>query len=84
MALVPFPSASPARPDDEDESRIELTDRDAFDDDDAGARMSFLEHLDELRKRLIYSVYSLLGGCAVAFVFAGRIQQFIFVPLYRS
>ena len=83
MALVPFPSASPARPDDEDESRIELTDRDAFDDDDAGARMSFLEHLDELRKRLIYSVYSLLGGCAVAFVFAGRIQQFIFIPLYE-
>ena len=83
MALVPFPNASPARPDDEDESRIELTDRDAFDDDDAGARMSFLEHLDELRKRLIYSVYSLLGGCAVAFVFAGRIQQFIFIPLYE-
>jgi sec-independent protein translocase protein TatC len=83
MALVPFPNASPARPDDEDESRIELTDRDAFDDDDAGARMSFLEHLDELRKRLIYSVYSLLAGCAVAFVFAGRIQQFIFVPLYE-
>ena len=24
-----------------------------------------------------------LGGCAVAFVFAGRIQQFIFVPLYE-
>jgi sec-independent protein translocase protein TatC len=84
MALVPFPSATPARPDPDDESQIELTDRDGFDDDGAGARMSFLEHLDELRKRLIYSVYSLLGGCAIAFFFAGRIQEFIFVPLYQA
>ena len=85
MALVPFPSASPARPDPDDESQIERTDHDAFDDDDgAGARMSFLEHLDELRKRLIYSVYALLAGCAVAFFFAGRIQEFIFVPLNEA
>jgi sec-independent protein translocase protein TatC len=85
MALVPFPSASPTPPDPDDESRVQLTDRDAFeDDDDSGARMSFLEHLDELRKRLIYSVYSLLAGCAVAFFFAGRIQEFIFVPLYEA
>jgi sec-independent protein translocase protein TatC len=82
MALVPFPSASPDRP--EDESDIERADRESFDEDDAGARMSFLEHLDELRKRLIYSVYSLLAGCAVAFFFAGRIQNFIFVPLYEA
>jgi sec-independent protein translocase protein TatC len=86
MALVPFPSASPAPPEPDDESRLDIRDREPFDDDDdgAGARMSFLEHLDELRKRLIYSVYSLLGGCAVAFVFAGRIQEFIFVPLYEA
>ena len=54
MALVPFPSASPGRPDDDDPD-IQLTDPEPLDDD--SSRMSFLEHLDELRKRLIYSVY---------------------------
>jgi sec-independent protein translocase protein TatC len=84
MALVPFPNASPRRQDD-DETGIQLTDSDTFDEDDGdGARMSFLEHLDELRKRLIYSVYSLLAGCVLAFVFVGRIQDFVFVPLYEA
>ena len=81
MALVPFPGARSEldRRDDEN-PRIELTDPDELDD---GSRMSFLEHLDELRKRLIYSVYSLLIGCAIAFFFVGRIQEFIFVPLFE-
>ena len=83
MALVPFPSPSQDldRRDDDDDPRIELTDAEPLDD---GSRMSFLEHLDELRKRLIYSVYALLAGCGVAFFFAGRIQEFIFVPLYQQ
>ena len=37
--------------------------------DDSGSKMSFLEHLDELRKRLIYIVYSLIAGCVIAFIF---------------
>lgn len=83
MALVPFPDTPPRRQD--DDSRVQLTDADRFDEDiDDGARMSFLEHLDELRKRLIYSVYALLAGCAIAFFFAGRIQEFIFLPLYEA
>jgi sec-independent protein translocase protein TatC len=73
MALVPFPS--PGRPDDD---RIALTDPEDLNDD---SRMSFLEHLDELRKRLIYSVYALLGGCAIAFFFVGRIQHALWTPL---
>ena len=84
MALVPFPgAASPLDPRDhrdDDDPRIELTDAEPLDD---SSRMSFLEHLDELRKRLIYSVYSLLAGCAIAFFFVGRIQEFIFVPLFE-
>lgn len=82
MALVPFPSAAPGPPD--DDRKIHLTDPDVLDDDGAGARMSFLEHLDELRKRLIYSVYSLVAGCAVAFVFVGRIQEQIWMPLFTQ
>jgi sec-independent protein translocase protein TatC len=33
------------------------------------SRMTFLEHLDELRRRLIYSAYALLVSCAVTFYF---------------
>jgi len=81
MALVPFPSTSPGRQDD-DESGILLTDADPL--DDSSSRMSFLEHLDELRKRLIGSVYALIGGCVIAFIFVDRLQRFIFVPLYEA
>jgi sec-independent protein translocase protein TatC len=69
MALVPFPSASPG--DDEDPDTFE----------DASGKMSFLEHLDELRKRLIYVVYSLIAGCVVAFIFISKIFDFIMRPL---
>ncbi len=31
------------------------------------SRMSFLEHLDELRRRLLYSTYAILACCAVTF-----------------
>lgn len=34
---------------------------------DDHSRMSFLEHLDELRKRILYSVYALLAVCFVTF-----------------
>ena len=69
MALVPFPSASPG--DDEDPDSFE----------DASGKMSFLEHLDELRKRLIYVVYSLIAGCVIAGIFIGKIFDFIMRPL---
>jgi sec-independent protein translocase protein TatC len=81
MALVPFPGgAQPAR--DDDDRHIHLTDPEAL--EDAGAKMSFLDHLDELRKRLIACVYGLVAGCALAFFFVQRIQNFIWVPLYRE
>jgi sec-independent protein translocase protein TatC len=70
MALVPFPSATPG--DDEDDSI-----------DDSGSKMSFLEHLDELRKRLIYIVYSLIFGCVIAYLFIGKIFDFIMKPMYE-
>ena len=69
MALVPFPSATPG--DDQD--------RDPY--DDAGSKMSFLEHLDELRKRLINIVYALIAGCVIAYIFIGRIVDFIMIPM---
>ena len=81
MALVPFPGAAQPAPDDDDR-HIQLTDPDAL--EDAGAKMSFLDHLDELRKRLIACLYGLVAGCAIGFFFVQRIQNFIWVPLYRE
>lgn len=80
MALVPFPGSAQPAPDDDRE--IQLTDPEPL--EDAGAKMSFLDHLDELRKRLIACVYGLLVGCGLAFFFVQRIQNFIWVPLYRE
>ncbi len=42
---------------------------------DDRSRMTFLEHLDELRRRILYSLYVLLACCAVTFYF--------WEPLYR-
>jgi len=45
----------------------------AVDDDaestDDRSKMTFLEHLDELRRRILYSLYVLLACCAVTFYF---------------
>ena len=70
MALVPFPSATPGDDDPEPESF-----------DDSSAKMSFLEHLDELRKRLIYIVYALIAGCVLTLFFIGKIFDFIMRPM---
>lgn len=32
-------------------------------------RMGFLDHLDELRRRIVYSLYAILAACAVTFYF---------------
>jgi|SRR5262245_7460039 len=81
MALVPFPTqGSDRRPgDDEDLER-----RDAEDDElDAGGRMSFLEHLDELRKRIIYTLLSVLAGFVIAIFFVYDIFDFVMRPMQR-
>jgi sec-independent protein translocase protein TatC len=49
--------------------------------DGGGAKMTFLEHLDELRKRLTTALVSILVGCVVAFMFVGQIYAFIMDPL---
>lgn len=71
MSLVPLPGAAPARPTEPD------------DDEEPGARMSFLEHLEELRRRLVVSIVSVVVGFVVAFAFIGRIFEFIMRPLQQ-
>lgn len=77
MALVPFPgSAQPASYDEPD---------DDFDRDDeaAGGKMSFLEHLDELRRRLVVAILAVAGGFLIALLFIDRIFGFVMRPLQQ-
>jgi sec-independent protein translocase protein TatC len=54
-----------------------------FDDDDSesGGKMSFLEHLDELRKRIIRALLSLCLGVGIAAFFIDDIIDFVMRPL---
>ena len=52
----------------------------ADDDDPAGARMAFLEHLDELRTRLIRSCLAIAAGMAVALLFVRKLSDFVLAP----
>jgi len=70
MALVPFPGpqgvAAQLSNDDEEES--------------AGARMSFLDHLDELRRRIVNSCIAIGVGVAATFYWIEQIFNFILAP----
>jgi sec-independent protein translocase protein TatC len=46
-----------------------------------GLQMSFLDHLDELRKRLIYSVAAIAIAFAICFFFSQYIYNFLAVPV---
>jgi sec-independent protein translocase protein TatC len=82
MALVPFPNQSR---DEEVAPYAPDPDSDDHDpEDDLGGRMSFLEHLDELRKRLTHAVVALLVGFLIAFSFVDRIWNFVMQPLTAS
>jgi sec-independent protein translocase protein TatC len=60
------------RPDDDD--------RDA----EAGGTMSFLDHLEDLRKRIIYSCIALGVGMAASFGFMDRLVSFVLAPTLRA
>src|SRR5437899_11694106 len=77
MALVPFPGpqsgAYPVPPSDDED-----------DDSPAAGKMSFLEHLDELRKRIVNSAIA-IGVCVVVgFAFINKIVDFILAPSRRA
>jgi sec-independent protein translocase protein TatC len=77
MALVPFPRKTPAPVPDDD-----LLDNDLLPGEEEGAgKMSFLDHLDELRKRIIWAVGSVCVGVVIAFFFINDIFDFIMKPL---
>jgi sec-independent protein translocase protein TatC len=50
---------------------------------DERSRMSFLEHLDELRRRILYSLYALIASCLVMFYFWRSLFDFYVEYLQR-
>lgn len=84
MALVPFKKA-------QDENKPALGQYDGGDppephdeDDELDGRMSFLDHLDELRRRLTHAVVALLVGFIGAFAIAQQAQEFVMQPLLAT
>ncbi|MGH9257525.1 MAG: twin-arginine translocase subunit TatC [Vicinamibacterales bacterium] len=82
MGLIPFPNNAPAPVPDDDLAR-DRHDIEAAADDEGGGKMSFLDHLDELRRRIIYAVLSVGLGFVVAFFFIDQIFDFIMRPLQQ-
>lgn len=81
MALVPFKKpADQAALGQYDGGQADPEDDDPLDD----GRMSFLDHLDELRRRLTHAVVALLVGFVAAFSIAGRAQEFVMKPLVAT
>lgn len=75
MALVPFPGAQ--------SGALKLPPEDD-DDDFSGGKMSFLEHLDELRKRIIRALLGIGVGIAISLFFIDRIVSFVLAPTLAS
>jgi sec-independent protein translocase protein TatC len=77
MALVPFPNKSATRSDPDEDLEWDS------DDGDAAGKMSFLEHLDELRVRIIWAVASLGVGFLIAIFYINQIFAFVMLPMQR-
>jgi sec-independent protein translocase protein TatC len=78
VGLIPFPKNAPAPMPDDDlvEDRDDL---ETAADDEMGGKMSFLDHLDELRRRIIYAVLSIV----IAFFFINDIFNFVMRPMQQ-
>ncbi|MDQ3415260.1 MAG: twin-arginine translocase subunit TatC [Verrucomicrobiota bacterium] len=91
MALVPFPGPSAPEPENDITPweanspppvvSAPVLDAEPEDEEPPEGRMTFLEHLDELRKRITHAVVALLVGFLIAFGFIERIWQFVFARL---
>ena len=51
--------------------------------DDDTNQMSFLEHLEELRWRLLKSIIAILFGGSFCFLFIDEIMQFLIAPIHN-
>jgi sec-independent protein translocase protein TatC len=52
--------------------------------EELGGQMSFLEHLDELRSRLMWSIIFVIVSAMVCWFASGKIYSFLAVPIERA
>jgi sec-independent protein translocase protein TatC len=80
MGLVPFPkkSTSSAPDDDSDWEDEEL------ESESEKGKMSFLDHLDELRRRIVYAVIAIVVGFLIACLFLTQLYEFIVTPMQAA
>jgi sec-independent protein translocase protein TatC len=52
--------------------------------EDLGGQMSFLEHLDELRRRLMWSIVFVIVSAMACWFASGRIYNFLAVPIEKA
>ncbi len=72
MSLVPFPGSKSAAV----RAPVE-------DEEESADRMSFLEHLDELRKRIVNCCLGIAVGILISFFFIDQIFNFLLAPTRR-
>src|SRR5438128_11674312 len=77
MALVPFPGSQAGVP-------YQLPPDDEDDGISAAGKMSFLEHLDELRKRIVRACLAVAFGILATFYWIEPIFNFILAPTRRA
>ena len=65
------------------DTELESPDKTPESESESG-KMSFLEHLDELRKRLVHIAAILAIGFVASFFFSKRIYDFLAVPMSQS
>ena len=83
MGLVPPSEKTSAEASAGDPEPHRLGTPDDADGADGAGKMSFLDHLDELRRRIVYAVLSVLVGFVISFLFITRIFDFIMRPLQQ-
>src|SRR2546423_7622408 len=77
MPLVPFPGCQAGAP-------YQLPPDEDDDDVSAAGKMSFLEHLDELRKRIVRSCLAIAFGVLATFYWIQPIFNYILSPTRRA
>jgi sec-independent protein translocase protein TatC len=73
MALVPFPGSQ--------SGALKLPPEER---EDSTKQLSFLEHLDELRRRIIYACLGVIVGVVISFAFIDQIYTFLMAPAVAS
>lgn len=80
LATIYSSGKTPERRPPEEDREDQLEDE----EDELGGRMTFLEHLDELRRRILYSLIAVIVVFLAVFYFHEQIFEFLAQPIYAA